>query len=166
MAALPDTTLTIPASISGDITIGLPFKSWVRVHDVGYQGMIAVMTDGMRRFGLPELRLGPASPELREELTTLLNGVAFRIWSDLITRAQDTPKATGLIHLPRFLRVPAEMGIHRRDLDRANGVPNRGGTFALIGLQFDPVQAARDNPPRRATSRATPSTVRSRPRSW
>src|ERR1700726_4286032 len=53
--ALADTTLTIPASISGDITIGLTFKSWVRVHDVGYQGMIAVMTDGMRRFGLPEL---------------------------------------------------------------------------------------------------------------
>ena len=74
LATLPDTTLTIPASISGDITIGLTFKSWVRVHDVGYQGMIAVMTDGMRRFGLPELRLGPASPELREELTTLLNG--------------------------------------------------------------------------------------------
>ena len=62
LAALPDMTLTIPASISGDITIGL-FKSWVRVHDVGYQGMIAVMTDGMRRFGLPELRLGPASPD-------------------------------------------------------------------------------------------------------
>ena len=59
LAALPDTTPTIPASISGDITIGLTFKSWVRVHDVGYQGMIAVMTDGMRRFGLPELRLGP-----------------------------------------------------------------------------------------------------------
>ena len=141
LAALPDTTLTIPASISDDITIGLTFKSWVRVHDVGYQGMIAVMTDGMRRFGLPELRLGPALPKLREELTTLLNGIAFRIWSDLIARAQDTPKAAGLLHLPRFLRVPAEMDIHRRDLDRANGVPNRGGMFALIGLQFDPGQS-------------------------
>ena len=140
LAALPDTTLTIPASVSGDIAIGLTFSSWVRVHDVGYQGVIAVMTDGMRRFGLPELRLGPASPELREELTSLLNGVAFRIWSDLIARAQDTPKATGLLHLPRFLRVPAEMDIHRRDLDRASGVPNRGGMFAAIGLQFDPVK--------------------------
>jgi hypothetical protein len=138
LAALPDTTLTIPASISNDITIGLTFKSWVRVHDVGYQGVIAVMTDGMCRFGLPELRLGPASPDLREELTTLLNGVAFRIWSDLIGRARDTPKAAGLLHLPRFLRVPAEMDIHRRDLDRANGVPNRGGMRTIIGLQFDP----------------------------
>jgi hypothetical protein len=32
------------------------------------------------------------------------------------------------------------MDIHRRDLDRASGVPNRGGMFAVIGLQFDPVQ--------------------------
>jgi hypothetical protein len=111
LAALPDTTLTIPASISNDITIGLTFKSWVRVHDVGYQGVIAVMTDGMCRF---------------------------RIWSDLIARARDTPKAAGLLHLPRFLRVPAEMDIHRRDLDRANGVPNRGGMRTIIGLQFDP----------------------------
>ena len=89
----------------------------MRVDDAKYLGM----TDGMRRFGLPELRMGPASPDLREELTTLLNGVAFRVWSDLIARAQDTPNAAG--NLPRFLRVPAEMDIHRRDLDRANGVP-------------------------------------------
>ena len=136
---MPDTTLTIPASVSSDITIGLTFKSWVRVHDVGYQGMIAVMTDGMRRFGLPELRLGPASPKLREELITLLNGMAFRIWSDLIASAQDTPKATGLLHL----RLPAGTG---RDGHSPPGPgpgkrrPNRGGMFALIGLQFDPGQ--------------------------
>lgn len=109
-------------------------------HDVDHLGVMAVMTDGMRRFGLPKLRMGPASPDLREELTALLNGVAFRIWSDLLARAHDTPNAAGLVNLPRFLRVPAEMDIHRRDLDRANGVPNRGGTFAIIGLRFDPAQ--------------------------
>jgi hypothetical protein len=102
--------------------------------------VIAVMTNGMRRFGLPELRMGPASPRLREELTLLLNGVAFRIWSGLLARARETPKAAGLLDLPRFLRVPAEMDIHRRDLDRANGAPNRGGTRAIIGLRFDPAQ--------------------------
>ena len=138
LAALPDTTSTIPASISDGITIGLEFKPWVRVDDVDYLGVIAVMTDGMRRFGLPELRMGPASPDLREELTTLLNGVAFRVWSDLIARAQGTPNAAGLLNLSRFLRVPAEMDIHRRDLDRANGVPNLGGMRTIIGLQFDP----------------------------
>jgi hypothetical protein len=120
---------------------GLEFKPWVRIDDVDYLGVIAIMTDGMRRFGLPELRLGPASPDLREELTTLLNGVAFRVWSDLIARARDTPNAAGLLNLPRFLRVPAEIDIHRRDLDRANGVPNRGGMFAFIGLRFDPAQS-------------------------
>jgi hypothetical protein len=141
---VPDTALTIPASISDDVTIGLAFKPWVRIHDVDYQGVIAVMTDGMRRFGLPELRMGPASPDLREELATLLNGVAFRIWSDLLARAQETPNAASLLNLPRFLRVPAEMDIDRRDLDRANGVPNRGGTHTTIGLEVDP--APNENP--------------------
>jgi hypothetical protein len=74
LAALPDTALTIQASISDDVTIGLAFKPWVRIHDVDYQGVIGVMTDGMRRFGLPELRIGPASPDLREELAILLTG--------------------------------------------------------------------------------------------
>jgi hypothetical protein len=146
LAALPDTAMTIPASRSDDVTVGLAFKPWVRVHhvdlhDVDYLGMIALMTDGMRRFGLPELRMGPVPPGLREELVTLLNGVAFKIWSDLLARAQDTPNAKGLVNLPRFLRVPAEMDVHRRDLDRANGVPNRGGTFALVGLRFDPASS-------------------------
>jgi hypothetical protein len=140
LAGLPDTALTIPASLSDDMTVGLTFNAWVRVHDVDHLGVMAVMTDGMRRFGLPELRMGPASPDLREELTALLNGVAFRIWSDLLARAHDTPNAAGLVNLPRFLRVSAEMDIHRRDLDRASGVPNRGGTFAMIGLRFDPAQ--------------------------
>ena len=138
LAALPDTALTIPASGSDDVTIGLNFKPWVRISDVHHQGVMAVMTDGMRRFGLPELRMGPASPDLREELAALLNGVAFRIWSYLLARAQETPKAVGLLHLPRLLRIPAEIEIHRRDLDMANGVPNRGGNFAIIGLESDP----------------------------
>jgi hypothetical protein len=138
LAALPETALTLPASISDDLTIGLPFRSWVRVLTVDIPGAIGVVTDGMRRFGLPEFRMGPASPDLRKELTSLLNGVAFRFWSHLLARAQDTPKAAGLVNLPRFLHVPAEMEIHRRDLDSANGVPNRGGTYALIGLRFDP----------------------------
>jgi hypothetical protein len=139
LAGVPDTALTIPAGISGDMTVGLAFKPWVRIHDVDHLGVIAVMTDGMRRFGLPELRMGPASPDLREELATLLNGVAFRLWSDLLARAQETPNSAGLLNLPRFLRVPAEMDIHRRDLDRAVGVPNRGGMYAMIGLCIDPV---------------------------
>jgi hypothetical protein len=142
LAALPDTALTPLAGISSDVTVGLAFKPLVRINDADYLGMIAVMTDGMHRFGLPELRLGPALPHLREELAALLNGVAFRIWSDLLARAQETPAAVGLVKMARFLRVPAEIDIHRRDLDRASGVPNRGGTGTIIGLRFDPAQSA------------------------
>jgi hypothetical protein len=138
LAALPDTAMTVPASVCDDVSIGIDFKPWVRIHHVEYLGMIAVMTEGMRRFGLPEFRVGADSPQLREELTSLLNGVAFRVWYDLLARAQDTPRAAGVMNLPRYLRVPAELDIHRRDLDSANGVPNRGGTRAVIGLSFDP----------------------------
>jgi hypothetical protein len=141
LAALPDTALTIPAGINADVTIGLEFKSWVRIHDVSDMGVMAVMTDGMRRFGLPEFRLGPASPDLREEVTMLLNGAAFRFWFFLLTRAQESPNAAGLVKLPRFLRVPAEMTLHRRDLDRASGVPHRGGGGTVIALRFDPAQS-------------------------
>jgi hypothetical protein len=96
LAALPDTTLTIPASISGDMTIGLTFKSWVRIHDVGYQGVIAVMTDGMRRFGLPELRMG--QPDFRTLIQVVLRGAGGarthdrRIMSPLLLPAELPPR--------------------------------------------------------------------------
>jgi hypothetical protein len=61
----PRSPLTIPVGIGDDVTVGLAFKPWVRIHDVDYLDVIAVMTDGMRRFGLPELRMGPASPDDR-----------------------------------------------------------------------------------------------------
>jgi hypothetical protein len=141
LAALPETALTTRADLSDDVTIGLEFRSWVRICDIEYLGLIGVVTDGMRRFGLPEFRLSPASPTLRKEVGMLLNGVAFRFWSYLLAQAQETPNATGLMSLPRLLRAPAQMEIHRRDLDRAAGVPNRGGTFAVVGLRFDSAQS-------------------------
>lgn len=36
------------------------------------------------------------------------------------------------------LPIPAELDIHRKDLDRARGVPNRGGAATTISLRFDP----------------------------
>ena len=64
------------------------------------------------------------------ELEEILSGVTFRVWSDLVAAAQATPRATGatgLVSMPRALPVPSELDIHRKDLDRARGVPNRGG---------------------------------------
>src|SRR6266480_2970908 len=43
LAGVPDTALTIRASINDDVTVGLAFKPWVRIHDVDYHGAIAVM---------------------------------------------------------------------------------------------------------------------------
>jgi hypothetical protein len=92
----------------------------------------------MRRFGLPEFRVGGCERELREELKEILCGVTFRVWSDLVAVAQTTSRATGLVSMPRLLPIPAELDIHRKDLDGAHGVPNHGGAAITIGLRFDP----------------------------
>lgn len=64
--------------------------------------------------------------------------MTFRVWSDLVTVAQSTPGATGLVSMPHTLSLPAELDIHRKDLDRARGVPNRSGAATTISLRFDP----------------------------
>lgn len=63
-------------------------------------------SDGMRRFGLPELRAGGAERDLREELKEILFGAAFRLWSDLIGRAQATPGAGRSIARPGTTSSP------------------------------------------------------------
>jgi hypothetical protein len=59
----------------------------------------------MRRFGLPEFRVGGCERDLREELKEILSGVTFRVWSDLVAVAQITPRATGLF-APCLLGCP------------------------------------------------------------
>jgi len=93
LAALPDSALTIPASMSHDMTIGLEFNHWVRIDDGDYLGVMAVMTDGMRRFGLPELRIGPAGTWTGQ---TALRTGAVRVPSSgcvSTRRKAKTPKA-------------------------------------------------------------------------
>jgi hypothetical protein len=132
LAALPDATM---ADGSADLSISVGLGRWVRFHDEIHHGKVWVMSEGMRRLGLPEFRAGGGAPRLREELTQLLEGVTFLFWSDLLARAQAIPN--GLVGLPPLLQVPAEMHVHRADLDRARGAPNRGGSVATIGLRLD-----------------------------
>ena len=88
-------------------------------------------------FGLPEFRMGGRGRDLPDELREILLGVTFRVWSHLVKEAQATPDATGLVRMPRYVRIPVEMDIHRKDLDQARGTPNRGGASTTIGLRFD-----------------------------
>jgi hypothetical protein len=94
------------------------------------------LSRGMRRFGLPELSVGGTTRNLAYELTEILRAVTFRLWTDLVMKAQATPEAEGLLHLPPWLRIPTEMDIHRADLDAARGMPTEGGTSTTIGLDL------------------------------
>jgi hypothetical protein len=133
LAALPDLNFS---DRPGDVCVSLPLQPWVSFHGLAREGTYWAVSEGMRRFGLPEFRVGGCERDLRTELKRILTAVTFRVWSDLIAVAQ----TTGLGQMPRTLAIPAELSIHRKDLDRAQGVPYRRGSGAIIGLSFDPDQ--------------------------
>jgi hypothetical protein len=135
LTALPDTNFS--GRPGDDIRVGLSPQPWVSFHGFAREGTYWAVSEGMRRFGLPEFRVGGCERDLRAELEKILSGVTFRVWSDLVTAAQTTPRATSLVRMPRALSIPAELDIHRQDLDRAQGVPNRGGAATTISLRFD-----------------------------
>jgi hypothetical protein len=136
LTALPDTKFS--GTPGDDIRVGLSLQPWVSFHGFAHEGTYWATSEGMRRFGLPEFRVGGCERDLRAELKEILSGVTFRVWSDLVAVAQTTPRATGLVNMPRALPIPAELDIHRKNLDRAQGVPNRGGAATTISLRFDP----------------------------
>ncbi len=136
LAALPDAKFS--GTPGDDIRVGLSLQPWVSFHGFVCEGTYWAVSEGMRRFGLPEFRVGGCERDLRAELKEILSGVTFRVWSDLVTVAQTTSGATGLVSMPRALSIPAELDIHRKDLDRARGVPSRGGAATTISLRFDP----------------------------
>jgi hypothetical protein len=141
LASLPDTELD---TSSLDVSIDFSLEPWVRVRGSADQEFQWAVSDGMQRFGLPEfrigteLRVGGCERDIRKELEEILFGVLCRVWSGLVKDGQATPGAKGLVRMPRSVEIPAEIRIHRKDLDAARGVPNRGGSWATIGLRFDP----------------------------
>ena len=136
LKALPDTKFS--GAPGDDVRVGLSLQPWVSFHGFAREGMYWAASEGMRRFGLPEFRVGGCERDLRAELKEILSGLTFRVWSDLVAVAQSTPGGKGLVSMPRALPIPAELVIHRKDLDRARGVPNYGGAATTISLRFDP----------------------------
>jgi hypothetical protein len=127
-----------------DVAVGLSLQPWVRLHGFADQEKCWATSNGMWRFGLPEFRMGGYRPDLRREVEQILLGVIFRAWTGLIEEAQATPRGGALVRMPRSVQIPAEMQIHRRHLDQARGVPNRGGSWAEIGLRLDPSPRGRN----------------------
>jgi hypothetical protein len=142
LAALPDMRLADPAT--DDLSIGFSLRPWVGVRAFTDQGRHWAVSRGMRRFGLPEFMVGGCERDLREELTGILAGITWCVWSDLFKRAQSVPKSRGLLSMPRSVQIPAEVRFHRKDIDAAQGVPNRGGSWAEIGLRYQPAEDGND----------------------
>lgn len=142
LASLPDAKFF--SRPDTDVAVGLSLQPWVRMHGFADQEKCWATSDGMWRFGLPEFRMGGYRPDLRQEVEQILLGVVFRVWSRLVEEAQATPRGGALVRMPSSVQIPAEMQIHRRHLDQARGVPNRGGSWAEIGLRFDPSPRGRN----------------------
>jgi hypothetical protein len=141
LASLPEASFT--EGPGHDIAFGFSLQPWVRFRGVTDQGLYWAVSDGMWRVGLPEFAMGGCERDLREELKEILSGLIFRIWSGLLRQAHATPNAEGLMKTPRSIRIPAELTLGREDLDRARGVPNRGGASTTIALRLHSPQQGR-----------------------
>jgi hypothetical protein len=141
LASLPDASFL--GARDRDISFGFSLQPWVRFRGFTEQGRHWAVSEGMWRLGLPEFAMGGCERDLREELKQILFGLTFQVWSGLVTKACATPDAEGLLRMPRSIRVPAELTLRREDLDRARGVPNRGGTSATIALRLHSPQPGR-----------------------
>ena len=136
LASLPD--MSFEDQSSDNTRIRFSPHQWIRFHAFGYRGRYWAQSQGMDRFGLPEIFLGGAERDLREELRDITLCVAFRIWSDFAKRAEASPGSKGLFRTEaRTIEIPAEMELRRKDLDSARGVPNRGGVSTTIGLRLE-----------------------------
>jgi hypothetical protein len=134
LASLPTVSLSGPPG--HDLTFGFTLGPWLRFPAFTEHGRYWVVTEGMWRFGLPEFAMGGGERDLREELQNVLLALAFKVFSGVAEQAQATLEAPSPVKLARSVPIPAELTIGRADLDRARGVPNRGGTFTAIALRL------------------------------
>jgi hypothetical protein len=131
----PDAAL---ATLPREGAAPLRMADWVDICDVKVHDRLWLMTNGLYRFGLPEVRVGKVPPKLRQELVMILTGLAAKLHETLMGAARESSDPRrGLLEIPPFIEVPAELYFHRADLDSAYGVPNRGGILMSVGLTFE-----------------------------
>jgi hypothetical protein len=126
------------ATLPSEGAVPLRMADWVHICDVTLHDRLWLMTNGLYRFGLPEVRVGNVPPKLRQELVMTLTGLAAKLHATLMGAARESSDPRrGLLEMPAFIQIPAEFYFHRADLDSAYGVPNRGGILTAVGLTFD-----------------------------
>lgn len=96
LALLPD---AVKAAADG-IRIRVNLNHWVTFDDCEHHGSYVVASDGMRRYGLPDLMMCGPQPK------DLLRAVAVRLWTSL-----EDQTITVWQTLPDVVRIPATMSI-------------------------------------------------------
>jgi hypothetical protein len=130
LASLPQTRrVDGPEPLIG---IALSVMPWVKIHDLMDRGTYWAWSAGMRRFGLPEFRVGGCERDLREELKQILLALVHRIVCDVFAR----PGVARNIDVPNPVKIPAEFMLSREDLDNARGESNRGGGCIEVALRL------------------------------
>jgi hypothetical protein len=88
-------------------------------------------TNGLRRFGLPELQTLTTPPNVVEQWGSTMTGIA----SALVTAWQDALWAD---MSAAFVQVPASLEVSADDVARANGRTPEGGAPDRVRITLDP----------------------------
>jgi uncharacterized protein YegJ (DUF2314 family) len=122
----------------------LPADTPLRITDhvsVAYSleksGLGWMATEGMSKFGLPELQVEDYPPDLSYDLGTVLFAAGRRLLSELEARPEEHRRARG------GLRIPSELRLDRRALvepgEPVPALPAREGRgWTTVRLRYDP----------------------------
>ena len=121
----------------------LRLSDWVRVAVVPAEGdrTVSLATVGLRRYGLPELRVADVPSWFTDAWSVVLTGLARRLHEDFMdavfdaTPAGEPPLRT---QAPPVFEVPAEIVLSEADVAAAYCLRSRADTHgSLIGLGLD-----------------------------
>ena len=130
----------VPKVLAPDAALGalpeaemrLRVADWVLVFQSAGELGLWSTTKGLGRFGLPELQVRNAPPQLAQPVTRILTGLAALLLDQWMRALQASGKQAA------FTPVPAEVEISEADVARAYSARPRGGGSARVRLAVDP----------------------------
>jgi hypothetical protein len=116
-------------------------RPWITASAFELEGAYWAVSEGMGYFGLPELRFGGTTHDLRAELAGITRGVAIQIVSCIDPDATYSGPSVPMMALPPAVLVPEVIEVNRELLDIAPATQHRGGDAGVrvrIRLEEEP----------------------------